>query len=540
MSNALDITTAWVHPPRDRAGEDHLAVRAVGEAIYAELVPCVTNVTYRVRCYTFYPWFTWKFGQKLPGAGYEEYVRLFRRAECLHTLIGIRHEQATGELPDLHGGGLVGRLTLAAPLRELNGGALQLSSFADPNLPRGDSKRYFQTELGGLDQYYIGTLLTLDILGWEPQSGMKLTPGRGVQLARALEQHVPGELFWQCIVRDEVTVRLLDQLVAFCPCQLEHRPSEVDAILGVLLNRDAITDAPDIRDAFRLACGFLETRHEANPNREQVVWQFREDAYAGQLGTHPLSDPAVRQWAAYHQHELLSVTVQCLFHAVFRAVKRADDAGALPELHSSTQLAEWFLRGVEGQVHDLSLTQSAGEFFDQVAERLVPRDRIEDEAHELRQVERLLREQEIEATVIGVARVLGSLIGRLSDEPPYAAFTREESYFQDYPINLRSLRSLSRGKWLSLSVRAWLAWLVTHWGVGHHLRVALRKLHAQSLDTFLLRPTDAGLRPVKNIDVAYGNPRLQQVFRALRDLGMIDDGHRLTSAGEKLRRALHG
>jgi len=530
-----EVTTAWILPPRDITGEDHLALRAVGEAIYTELVPCVTNVTERIRHYTFFPWFTWKFARERRDADYDEFVRLFRRAECLNTLIGAHHE--TGGSSEMHGAGLAGRGTLLDPLRDLGSGSLRLSTYADPGID--GAERYFKAQLGGLDQYYRGTLQSLDVMGGNRQSGLKVTPRRGVRLAEAFDAGVPGDLFWDTVVRDEVSAKRLDELSAFCPCQLEHQQREVSSILDVLLNRDRAADVPDMRDAVRLVCDFLAAQN-TTAERGAIVWDFRESAYGGVVAGGAWIDPALPKWAAYHRHELLSVAVQSLFWAVFRAVEDADAGGQLPVLHSSSRVAEWFIGRHEADLGELDLTRPVLSVFEQAMNELPIQEAIADEGHELRQAQRLMAEEEIGPATVGALRLLTSLIARMSDEPPYGGFGREEAYFTDYPVNLRTLRSFARGKWQSLTMRDWLSWLVTHWCVGHHLRVALRKLHAQGIDTFRLRPTELGLQPIRNIDVGYGNPRLDETLRALRDLGMINAQHQLTQAGELLRKELHG
>lgn len=533
------VTTAWVLPPKDITGQDHLAVRAISEAIYAELVPCVTNVTDRIRLYAFYPWFTWTFGRKKPAADYDEFVRLFRRAECLLTMIGARHEMLNEESPlALHGEGLPGRRKLLGPARELNGTTVLLSTFAAPDAPEAD--RYFKAELGGLDQYYRGTLQTLDVMGGNRQAGMKVTPGRGVRLAQVFDASVPGDLFWKTIQKDEVSSDRLDALAAFCPCHLEGLQDERHALADVLLNRDHAPDMPDMQDALRVVCDFLADLDGSIENRDEVVWRFRESVYGGVLATGTWKDPALPKWAGYQRHELLSIAAQSLFWAVFRHVADTNDEGRLPVLHSSTEMARWFLGRTETQLSELNLGQPFQSLVDDVDASLPMVGAIDDGAHELAMARELMEEEEIPGGVVKSCRLLAALVARLSDEPPYGGFKREESYFRDYPLNLRSLRSLSKGRWQDLTVREWLLWLITHWAVGHHLRVALRKLHAQGLDTFRLRPTDLGLLPVQNLEVVYSSPRLTQTLRALRDLGFIDDAHRLTKRGLELKKELHG
>jgi hypothetical protein len=110
---------------------------------------------------------------------------------------------------------------------------------------------------------------------------------------------------------------------------------------------------------------------------------------------------------------------------------------------------------------------------------------------------------------------------------------------ESYPINLTSLRVNARQQWRDLPLRELLGWLVTHWGLDVHLRVALRKLQAEGRDTFRIKPTDEGLHLVGHIQPAFTSPRITQALQILRDLGAlaVDEntgGRRLTETGQEL------
>ena len=63
------VLTDWVSPAKAITGRDHLAVQAVSEHLYTGLLPGITNVTDRARCYSFYPWFVWAFDSRYKKKG---------------------------------------------------------------------------------------------------------------------------------------------------------------------------------------------------------------------------------------------------------------------------------------------------------------------------------------------------------------------------------------------------------------------------------------------------------------------------------------
>ena len=118
----LNIETAWVKPPPQVGGLDHLAVQAPCINIYGRLLPGITNVTDRARYYSFYPWLIWAFDKRGFTQYNNEFIERFRRADCLLSLIAGRHAVVAGGEYEDHAGAMVGTNTLAAVARELGDG----------------------------------------------------------------------------------------------------------------------------------------------------------------------------------------------------------------------------------------------------------------------------------------------------------------------------------------------------------------------------------------------------------------------------------
>ena len=181
MSTA--VQTDWISPAKAITGRDHLAVQAVSEHLYTGLLPGLTNNTDRARCYLFYPWFVWAFDQRSKKKNAEEMIRVFRKAECLHTLIGIVHELDEGD-EWAHGGELVGRDTLVAVANRIVGGeTIRLSKYA--KLEPADEDRYFKHKLGGLGRYLPRCLKGPRNPGRKCKGGTESTRQNGVPNSQA-------------------------------------------------------------------------------------------------------------------------------------------------------------------------------------------------------------------------------------------------------------------------------------------------------------------------------------------------------------------
>lgn len=157
MNRATDI--GWVEPAKPIRGLDHLGVQAPCIALYAQLLPGITNVTDRARYYSFYPWLIRSFEQRYRDHSIDEFRRVLRRAECLFALIAIRHARVSADKDDgRHGIGMVGRLSLLRIPEDAH--TINLEEHAALE----GSNRYFLNKLGGLGQYYFGPLRDLRVL----------------------------------------------------------------------------------------------------------------------------------------------------------------------------------------------------------------------------------------------------------------------------------------------------------------------------------------------------------------------------------------
>jgi hypothetical protein len=347
------------------------------------------------------------------------------------------------------------------------------------------------------------------------------------------------------VEEDTLSVPRLRELHPFCPCFGRNQP-ERDALLDILLGRDQHENVPVMRDGLRLMLDFLSADAEQNAKDDgedgdvvawKIVERFRHGAYGGVLpGGAAWTDVALPSWAGYERHELFAIAIQSLFWAVLADL---DGQPVRTSLQSSADVAAWFTSR-----HASALGLTAGEAFEsyiaQVCGTVPALVNINANDHELVLANDLVPEMDPGKVVQDAIRLLATLVVRLPAKGVYGAFQRDPSYFAAYDLNLYALQRHATSTWLPLTVSQWLEWLVRHWCVGHHLRVALRKLRTEGLDTFRLKPTDGGLAYVDNIRVVWTSPRLRQLLRVLRDLGAVDGTYQLTELGSQLREELHG
>ena len=525
----MTVHTDWVSPAQEITGRDHLGVQAVSEQLYATLLPGITNVTDRARCYSFYPWFVWKFDQQAKNKTVEELIQVFRRADCLHTLIGINHEIET-QNEWTHGGGLVGRDKLVAVTRRVREGkAVRLSQFSE--LGAATEDRYFKNKLGGLGQYYLGPLKELLVLDGDAKAGLKYTDQWGVTLAKLVDNEVDGSEFFAGVRQDVVTLPMLRSLQSFCPCNLRKNKKERDAIVDLLFCRgqggSKYENGLERRNTLLLALDYARQVRQSKTPQAAEPDGFLSSAYAHSLSdgapweVRPVLHQTIEGWGIYQRHELLAVAVQGLFWAGLGAL--GDEGGFVRDVES---YARWFADRFHAGTGGVSTQRSFMAMLEDRKANQPSLSKWKSKDHELSLADALLDAQkakDYQQVVALSAQIIVSLLARDCPRPAYGRFQMAERFLQGYEINLASLERLANSIWAAMDTVDWMKWLAANWGLQSHFRVALRKLRHQTQDTFRIVPLDDGLYVREAPTSRWSSPRLPQAFRFLYDLGAVDD-----------------
>jgi hypothetical protein len=542
MSQPKDI--GWVEPATPIRGLDHLGVQAPCIALYAQLLPGITNVTDRARYYSFHPWLIRSFEQRYRNHSIEEFRRVLRRAECLFALIAIRHARVEADEDDArHGIGMVGRFTLLRiPENEK---AINLDDYAGLEGPN----RYFKNRLGGLGQYYFGPLRDLRVLDYTSEQERSL-PGydkvRGSALADAFGSGVPQDAFFRLLEKQTIKWSELDALADFCPCRLAERKAELELLLDLFLARSEAYQSSEAENRRASLALILDLIDQSTPlDGYSLESVFRASTYTRVLSNgkpwtvHSSLARVQSGWGTYEQNELLSLALQALFAAVLGAVEH-DHSGRLRNTPAAGDVCSRLLPSTQ-RFRKRRLVDAVTD----LESSLPPLGAWRDDAHELQRGWRIL-EAGIEADALPVlveegVQILLSLLARRLQENPYADFDFEPDHFDAREVHLLSFKQAWQSTWSDMTVDEWVKWLAVHWGVQRHLRVALRKLRGERRDTFRIRPLEQDLRVIEVPAPAATVPRLGKAFQILRDLGLTtvddDDWPTLTRVG---RRELEG
>lgn len=523
----MKIETAWVSPPQSVGGLDHLGTQAPCVLIYGQLLPGITNVTDRARYYSLYPWLIWAFDQRYAKDDESKFIEYFRRGDCLFTLISERHSRTTDKDNERHGVAMVGRNQLTQALDRLERGeSLKLSEFTAQASPF----RYFMSPMGGLSQYYAGTLSDLKLVDASAKPWIRYTKEFGAPLAEQVNATVKADLFWAVVESNEVTLEQLDALHTFCACQLDISTSERTTLTDLYFDRNNAFDQDGLqrRRSLGMILNLVRSLPSGTDLSEQV---FRACIYSGALPERKNWDipdslkSTLACWATYQRNDLLSILCQTILGLALRELEPQEFVKKMS--HASVEsFAEVFSSSsaVTTACKNFSF-ESFGAYIDHLKSTAPPISDWETPAHEIQIADRMMsvwgKSNETEQLVELAISVLALLACRDDlTQSPYGNVAMSPEALTDYPIQLVSFRARVES-WRPMALEAVFADLVK-WCLNTHLRVALRKLRQTGRSTFHMRPTERGLEVVGEIPPpANTTPRFRQAVQILRDIGAL-------------------
>ena len=405
---------------------------------------------------------------------------------------------------------------------------MKLSSYTDPD----STRRYFKNRLGGLGQYYAGTLAQLELMDPSSTPWIKFTIERGQPLAQAVDKSIPGDQFWSVVQSDLVTLENLDALSSFCACSIRHSIAEHEALTDIFFDRSHLYGAMGVqrRHSLTLILHLAQALHQAG-EIDLTEQCFRAAVYSGMLPskqswTVPISLHATRDaWTLYERNDLVSVVMQSVFVICLNAMQTLGtvtniDRSNVEAFAASLAKSE----GVEGVCASLGAS-SYGELLELLRSAGPNLSDWEDANHEIQLIDALSDGVKNEGDLIGLIELVLRAITLIEiraerNSNPYGVLQIGEDELADSPINLASLR-LRCTRWRELPLQEVVEDLFA-WCLNTHLRVALRKLRHSGQSTFRFRPTERGLQVVDFIpQPSRTGPRFRQAVQILRDIGAL-------------------
>jgi hypothetical protein len=347
-----------------------------------------------------------------------------------------------------------------------------------------------------------------------------------VPLAKALDALVNRKAFLWILKRGSVDEKDLDGLASFCPCQLAAHSPERELLIDLLFARktEPTAEGERRRETLLLLLDLALRRGDLGEARLDAA--FRAACLTGAIDDGSAWLPpegwrrVQRAWAVYERNDELSIGLLGVFWVALSLLDgqggRARSAMEVGDLVSKAARAA-LGKGASVSVHEAVAAKLRS---------LPPLTKWYDDGHEFQRsldVRRSAEEGDTTASLKAALDTLLAIAARHADPYPYREVAIPSDYLTDYPLNLSSFHGRITREWRTLTMAQWAGTLAVEWGIEAHLRVALRKMHYESRDKFLLYATDDGIRRRQGAEPplpAFTASRVEQAVQFLVDLGL--------------------
>ncbi len=181
----MDLMPFWTKPSQWSLGRDPLGMQATSVRVYRTLVPGLTNVTNRLRYYSFYCWAVHHYEQSVHADDDAQWRVFIRRAEALYALACEVENPAESD-------GLAGGDWARDFKQRLPPGKIDLRPYTDRPGVR-NAKQYLLAPRGNFGQFYVASMVQVGLLS--PSSGVPIvSKTRGGALASAFAAAIGSDV----------------------------------------------------------------------------------------------------------------------------------------------------------------------------------------------------------------------------------------------------------------------------------------------------------------------------------------------------------
>lgn len=325
------IGPQWLESIREVSGLDPLGVQAISINIYGYLLPGMTNVTNRLRYYTFLCWVLSNYSKKIRSGSLEDWQSYLRKSEFLFALVtDMHHIDEKGYSSSVVGSRITGPLIRKDQREVIN--LKEYTQFDE------SPKRYWQNRGGGFAQYYQGPMKEMKLIVDGGPLRLQLADDVveskeirfGLKAANIFDLNPKLDLFHKCVTEGKVT---RDQLKAMseslCACRIDNNKDEQGLLKNLLfdLKNNYSNAGFRRRKTLTLVLNFIKNDN----NKGLSVDDFRNIC----MYTHYPNGKKIKiekdsleifeWWNIYQMHEYFAFALQCLLYVFERMTDKKNN-----------------------------------------------------------------------------------------------------------------------------------------------------------------------------------------------------------------------
>lgn len=507
---ALNYLPDWNKPGSFSAGRDPLGLQAASVRLYTELLPGLTNVTNRLRYFSFYCWVVRQFELRRHTSDDGKWSIFIRRAEAAYVLacqLGDSEEAF----------GMAGSMW-AGKNTDL-GRTFDFTPWTDRP---GEDNQYLKARWGNFGQFYIASMQQMHMLEESQERVQIVTETYGLDLADAFQKACPGacKRLVAAIDSGKIGHAACDEISTEAhPAYLDLTSREAQLLIEYLCGQRDGDPTASARSATLWNVLNIADRTGIVDARDLRRELYVQD-HVGEIADGPLADNLLG-WRSYFINELCHIALELLLNALTYRINASTSA-------SPDVLVRNLVSKALGNAK--SRAMPLAELADLKAHAGLEEEH--EAGDELAQVAGTLKDSSNAHLAIAIALIL-SLWAR------WGADKRFEAILQPATVSGRSALGVFRfldGLAGKPALDA-LASLMRKFIVGNHLLIAGQKLAGAGTYTYRFIIDEAEL--VDGIPAEYGftNPRIGNLVTFAYDAGLLDED-KLTQSGKAFLRAV--
>ena len=494
--------TDWTKSGNFSAGRDPLGFQAASVRLYTSLVPGLTNVTNRLRYYSFYCWVLWQFEQIHHTSKEDKWVKFIRRSEAAIALACHIGDSAKAV-------GMAGsdwwRNDAADPSKHI-------FDLIKPTNRPGEADQYLKAKYGNFGQFYTASMLEMKLIETTSTRVYGVSSSAGRTLAMAVQQEHPEacSLLLIAIQSGQISRSDCEKIsTSLHPSYLDPT-SEEARLLSKFLQGGRANDPTAIPRRMTLR-NILAIVADADGE-----FDMRRELYvqSGRLGEAPHAIENLTGWRAYFINEFCHIALEVWLNAIVGLSNQVREPTSIEIL--ATNLASIAVPDANA---------STAEFALKVA---LPSLGLEHDLGSELVAEASVKKNPNAGAIVSSAKLLFSLWLRWSEESE----VRDE-------LTLATVEGRSAEgffKFLDLAqksnARTTIANLIKKFVISNHLMIAGQKLATGGRFTYRFTLDDGCLVDGEYGEYTYTTPRIFNLLTFARDSHLVDpESGKLTAAG---------
>ncbi|MFB6447153.1 hypothetical protein [Bradyrhizobium tunisiense] len=504
----MTYITDWTKPGSFSAGRDPLGFQAASVRLYTSLVPGLTNVTNRLRYYSFYCWVVWQFEQIHHTTKEDKWVEFIRRCEAAIALACQIGDAANAF-------GMAGSEWWRYEAADTSKKAFDL---INPTNRPGEDGQYLKAKYGNFGQFYTASMLEMGLIDSASARVFGVTGTAGKALALAVQKEHPEActLLLKAVKVGRITrsdCKTISE--ALHPSYLD--PSSREArLLKAILQGDRADDptAEARRISLRNVLAVVsDSKGEFDLRRELYV-------QSGSLGASSQGGENLTRWRAYFLNEFCHIALEVWLNAIVGLSNQVAEPTAVDALAAT--LAALAVGDETASTESLAVGLALKSLRDG-----------HDLGSELLAIASVKKRPEASAVAASTKLILSLWIRWREKALIREALLRET-------VEGRSVEGVFRFLDLNSAANArfTIAKLIKKFVVSNHLMIAGQKLATGGRFTYRFMLDDGCLVDGEFGEYTYTQPRIANLLTFARDADLVDrESGIITAAGAEFLNA---